>query len=51
MIPRKIVLSTNRYSTRINNPKINLTDDLFELGIITMQYEGTNITIYRFSKK
>lgn len=49
VIPRKIVVSTNRNATRINNSKIKqirMQDKLYNLGITTMEYEGTKIKIY-----
>ena len=49
IIPRIIVLCTNRHATRINNSKIKqiyMTDDLYELGITQIEYEGVLINIY-----
>lgn len=49
IIPRKIVVSTNRNATRINDSKIKqirMQDKLYNLGITTMDYEGTTIKIY-----
>ena len=49
IIPRKIVVCTNRNSTRIHNneiKQIRMQDELYELGITTMEYEGINIRIY-----
>ena len=49
IIPRKITLCTNRISTRIhsdNVKQIRMQDDLYNLGITTMDYEGVKIRIY-----
>lgn len=49
IIPQKIVLCTNRHSTRINNQKIKqifMNDSLFNLGITKIEYEGYIIKIY-----
>ena len=49
IIPRKIILCTNQDATRIHNDEIKqirMKDDLYNLGIITMEYNGTMIRIY-----
>lgn len=49
MIPRKIVVCTNRNATRIHSDKIKqirMQDELYQLGITTMEYEGVIINIY-----
>ena len=49
VIPRKIILCTNRDATRIHDDEvkqIRMQDELYELGITTMEYNGTIIRIY-----
>lgn len=49
IIPRSITVCTNRNATRIHNKEIKqirMQDELYYLGISTMEYEGVNINIY-----
>lgn len=49
IIPRKITICTSRNNTRIGDNKIKqilMKDELYSLGITTMDYEGVNIKIY-----
>lgn len=49
IIPRKTIVCTNRNATRIHNDKIKqirMQDELYKLGITTMEYEGVIINIY-----
>ena len=49
VIPRKIILCTKRDATRIHDDdvkQIRMQDDLYEVGITTMEYNGTIIRIY-----
>lgn len=49
IIPRKTVLCTNRNATRIHNDKIKqirMQDELYKLGITTMEYKEIIINIY-----
>ena len=49
VIPRQIILCTNRDATRIhddNVKQIRMQDELYELGITTMEYNGTMIRIF-----
>ena len=49
VIPSRIILCTDRHSTRINDPKIKqifASDDLFKVGITTIKYEGSIVNIY-----
>lgn len=46
IIPRETVVCTNRNATRIHNDKIKqirMQDELYKLGITTMEYEGVII--------
>lgn len=49
VIPKKIIICTNRDATRIHDDdvkQIRMQDKLYELGITTMEYNGTIIRIY-----
>lgn len=49
IIPRKIIVCTNRNATRIHNKEIKqirMQDELYNIGISTMEYEGNIIKIY-----
>lgn len=49
VIPRKITLCTTRDATRIHNDdvkQIRMQDELYNLGITTIDYNGTKIRIY-----
>lgn len=49
IIPRKITVCTNRNATRIHDDgvkQIRMQNDLYELGITTIEYNGTIIRIY-----
>lgn len=49
IIPQKLVVCTDRHSTRITNSKIKqvqMKDELYKLGKTNIEYEGTNINIY-----
>ena len=49
IIPREITVCTNRNATRIHNKEIKqirMTDELYYIGITTIEYEGVIINIY-----
>ena len=49
IIPREITVCTNRNATRIHNKEIKqirMKDELYYLGITTIEYEGIIINIY-----
>lgn len=49
VIPKKIVICTDRHSTRITNSKIKqvqMKDELYNLGKTNIEYEGARINIY-----
>lgn len=49
VIPKQIVVCTDRHSTRIKNTQIKqiqMKDELYNLGKTSIEYEGTIINIY-----
>lgn len=49
IVPREVTLCTNRDATRIYDvgiKQIRMKDELYELGITTIEYNGTIIRIY-----
>lgn len=49
VIPKKIILCTDRHSTRITNSKIKqiqMKDELYRLGKTIIEYEGSVLNIY-----
>lgn len=53
VIPDYYTLATKRQDTRINEPDIKqcfIKDDLFNIGIITMNSDGTTIKIYNIER-
>lgn len=49
IIPKKMVLCTKRNATKIHDNRIKqirMQDKLYELGITTIEYDGTTIKIY-----
>lgn len=49
VIPRKIIVCTDRHSTRINNSsikQIHMKDELYNLGKTQIEYDGIVINIY-----
>lgn len=49
VIPKKIVVCTDRHSTRITNIKIKqiqMKDELYNLGHTTIEYDGVIVNIY-----
>ena len=49
IIPREIIVCTNRNATKIHDKEIKqirMQDELYKIGISTMEYEGSIINIY-----